>query len=198
MPIEDVFVTSLQRRAFRMLLADRHPVGLAELADDLQLDAGAVAAGVDDMAARGALRQDDQGRIVGAAGLSVVPDRHQLLLGGEPLWTWCAYDAIGILGGLGVSGTIISTSPSSGSTIEVRVTDGHPEPCSTVLFLAADTCCANTYEQWCPQVNFFEDQTAAEVWATQTDAAGRILSLEEASQLGASDWAPLTSTPPAS
>jgi hypothetical protein len=48
---------------------------------------------------------------------------------------------------LGASGTIISTSPSSGSIIEVRVSDGHPEPGSTVLFLAADTGCANTYEQ---------------------------------------------------
>jgi alkylmercury lyase len=189
MAIEDVFVTNLQRRAFRRLLADRHPVVLAELAHDLQLDAGAV----QDMAARGALRQDDQRRIVGAAGLSVVPDRHQLLLGGEPLWTWCAYDAIGILGALGASGTIISTSPSSGSTIEVRVSDGHPEAGSTVLFLAADT-----YEQWCPQVNFFEDQTAAEVWARRTGAAGRILSLEEASRLGASHWAPLTEKPPLS
>ena len=133
------------------------------------------------------------GPVVGSAGLSVVPDRHVIDLEGRSFWTWWAYDILGIVGALGVSGRALSPSPPSGEPIEVTFVRGRPQREDVVLFRpAADLVdgCENVYADWCPNSNLFEDQTSAESWSISR-GLGRIMGLEEASVRATSEWVPL-------
>ena len=50
-------------------------------------------------------------------------------------------------------------------------------------------CCENVYEEWCPNSNLFADAQRANQWAEQHGLRGRVMGLEEASDLGTADWA---------
>src|SRR6266508_403605 len=99
-------------------------------------------------ARQGRLRRDPAGAVSGSHGLSLTPTAHELLLenpaGRErQYWTWCAWDAVGILAALDASGRIRSTSPSSGAPIQLDFHHGHPrdpEPRLVVFFADTDCC----------------------------------------------------------
>jgi hypothetical protein len=50
------------------------------------------------------------------------------------------------------------------------------------------TSCQNVYEQWCPNGNLFASRELAEQWADQQSLPGRVLSLDEASDLATEAW----------
>ena len=143
------------------------------------------------MQSGGRIRVDQAGLVVGSAGLSVTRDRHQIELDGSRFWTWCAYDIFGIFGALEASGHALSPSPD-GRSIEVRFERGRPVNGDAVLFRPDEelmSSCSNVYEEWCPNSNMFGDADNARKWAGERGIKGRIMSLAEASQLGASAWA---------
>src|SRR2546428_5530135 len=90
----------LREAAFAVLLRDRRPLRLDELAGTTGLGAPAVRDLTTNLAAAGWIDIDDAGRITGAAGLSLATGPHALTLAGMPFRTWCAYDAIGIAAAL--------------------------------------------------------------------------------------------------
>ena len=138
---------------------------------------------------------DAEGKITGAAGLSVVPDRHEVEISGRRFWTWCAYDILGIFGALEADGSARSVSPANGETIDLTFAKGRPESAPAVLFRPDEslaTSCENVYEQWCPNSNLFPDKEAAVEWAQARKLKGQVLSLEEASALAAPEWRRLT------
>jgi hypothetical protein len=49
--------------------------------------------------------------------------------------------------------------------------------------------CENVYKEWCPNSNLFADFDKANRWAEQRGLRGRVLALDEASDLGTTDWA---------
>jgi len=51
------------------------------------------------------------------------------------------------------------------------------------------SCCENVYEEWCPNSNLFADADQANRWAEKRGMRGRVMELEEASDLGTPDWA---------
>src|SRR5215813_13301650 len=115
--MDDVSVAldgAVSRAAFRRLFRTGGAVPVADLVSDLDRPEQEIAEAVEDLEGEGRIRLDEQGRIVGAAGLSIGPDRHRIELGGRTFWTWCAYDILGIVGALGADGTARSTSPHSG------------------------------------------------------------------------------------
>jgi alkylmercury lyase len=182
--------------AFRRLLSTGKEADVAELAVDLGRPLEGIAAAVDDMNRQGRLRLDGEGRVFGAAGLSVASDRHEIDIDGRRFWTWCAYDIMGIFGALGASGLARSASALSGRPLEVRFRLGRPEPANVVLFRPDETsmsCCENVYEKWCPNSNFFETREAARTWSKEHGLDGRVLTLDEASDLATRDWEPLVS-----
>ncbi len=129
--------------------------------------------------------------MVGSAGLSVSKDRHVIELDGRRFRTWCAYDIFGVFGALEASGTALSPSPE-GRTMELRFERGRPVNGDAVLFRPDDdlmSCCENVYEEWCPNSNLFSDAANARKWAGERGLQGRVLTLAEASKLGAKDWA---------
>ena len=185
--------------AFRQLLASGVPVEVDSLASSMACPLGTVVSALDDLDRAGRIRRDDHGRVIGSAGLNVVPDRHRIELDGRTFWTWCAYDILGIFGASRATGTAFSRSPATGKAIRVRFHDGWPKMEGVVLFRPSDSyaeCCTNIYEEWCPNSNLFEDQKSAESWSTRRGLEGRILSLEEASELATGEWLPLFTRSP--
>ena len=176
--------------AFREILATGRPWDPAS-ALDLDIDPASVRAAIHHLVEVGRARTDQRGRVTAAAGLSTHPTEHHILIGFDPRWTNCAYDALGILGALGADGVIATRSPSSGAEIHVLFEGGRPVGSDAVLFLADQSCCSRPNEDWCPNVNLFEDRSSAERWGAEHDVAGRVVTLDEGTDLGAAEWRPL-------
>lgn len=181
--------------SFRLLLARSEPVGEEMLATETGIPPDRLNELLQELDQAGWIRRDDAANVVGSAGLSIRPDRHEIEVGGHQFWTWCAYDILGIFGALAASGRAFSPSPPSGQVIELNFVGGRPQQNDAVLFRPdADlmSCCENVYEEWCPNSNLFGSHVLAETWANDHGLKGRILSLEEASDLAAEEWRPLT------
>ena len=183
--------------AFRRLLHTGEPATTTQLADDLQKSEPTVRAAIDELHRQGQIRLDDDGRILGSAGLSIRPDRHQIDLDGRTFWTWCAYDFFGIFAALDASGHATTVTPDTGQTVRIDFRHGQPQETAYVLFLPADdpTCSADAYQQWCPHSNLFHSADAARKWAADHGVTGHVLTSTEATERGARAWRPLT-TPP--
>jgi hypothetical protein len=189
----------LRGAAFRRLLQAHEPVSAAQLAADLDRPEQDVRDVIDDLATQGRLRVDANGEVVGSAGLSIRPDRHEIDLGGRRFWTWCAYDIIGIFGALRATGRAWSRLSGDGSRVEIRFRDGHPEPTDLVLFLPEDeelaSSCTSMYDQWCPNSNLFRSAEAAAAWSSSHHVGGEILTMSQASDRGTRGWLPLAQAP---
>jgi hypothetical protein len=183
-PLDD---QALLARAFWLLLDQGRPVEVGALADALQREPAAVAAAVDRLAEAGLTRRDPVGRLLGSHGLSVTPTRHELTVDGTRRWTWCAYDAVGILGALAADGQVRSRSPHSGTPIELGFHGGRPAATEAVVFLAEGPC-RSVIDDWCPLVNLFEDDQAATAWARQHGIAGAARPVAQATRLGTAAW----------
>lgn len=177
--------------AFRALLATGHPVSAAGLAAGFGTSAAQVQAELERLDRCGQLRRDDEGRVVGSCGLSVVPSRHELQTGGRRFWTWCAYDAVGILGALRADGTVRSMSAATGRPLEVSFHLGLPETDTIVIVMPDASGCDNVVEEWCPQVNFIEDEQTARSWLRSKGQVAEVVPIAEASRRGAAAWATL-------
>ncbi len=181
----------IRQVAFRLLLAQSEPIDLGQLATATGINSERLSALLEDLDHAGRIRRDESGRVIGSAGLSVMPDRHEIELDGRKFWTWCAYDILGIFGALRASGRALSPSPT-GRPIEVMFDKGRPVDNRAVLFRPDDellSCCENVYEEWCPNSNLFADAEQAHRWGDQRGMRGRIMDLDEASDLGTTDWA---------
>jgi hypothetical protein len=125
--------------------------------------------------------------VTGSLGLSVQPTRHELLVGRRQRWTWCAYDAVGILGALGASGRVRSQSPDDDASIELVFEDGMPGPTDAVIFMA-DKRCESVVDDWCPLVNLFQDANSAAIWAGQRSLVGATVGVAQATAVGTAAW----------
>jgi alkylmercury lyase-like protein len=189
--------TALRTAAFRLLLERHEPVAP-------QLLANALGAPVEDVA-RDLQVLDDTGRVkldggavLGSLGLTLVPTNHRINIDGAEWNTWCALDALGILGALAVDGWIESTNPVTGDRFHIRTVKGVPDgyEASHVLFLADQSPVASVIDQWCPQVNFFVDEASAQAWAAGAGARGRCFDIPAAAELATRLWQPLLAPEP--
>ena len=140
---------------------------------------------------QGRAQLDDEGRLLGIAGLTVEPSRHRLTIGDETRWTWCALDAVGILGALEATGSIHSTDPRSGDPVDIGFEDGTPTGDAT-LFILGGYDGGNVIQDWCPMVNFFAARADAEAWVADNDVAGDIVSVAHVADNAAAMWRPVT------
>jgi Alkylmercury lyase len=201
---------TLLARAFHLLLDDRRPVSAARLAQALAGDLDQVEGTLAGLDQQGRIRRDQSGAVTGSHGLSLTPTPHELLLedhnGQEQrYWTWCAWDAVGILAALDASGRIRSTSPSSGAPIQLDFHHGRlrQDDSKLVVFFADTDCCTpatstgddpdrcgsgSVIDNWCPLVNFFEHADAAKAWAAEQSVGGTAVPLAEATAQGRAAW----------
>jgi len=185
----------IRTAAFRLLLAQDDAVSVGELVSATGIKREKVAEHLEELDRAGRIRRDRAGHVVGSAGLSVTNDRHEIELDGRRFWTWCGYDIFGIFGALEASGRALSPSPE-GRMMELRFERGRPVNGDAVLFRPDDelmSCCENVYEEWCPNSNLFSDAEKARKWAGERGIQGRVLTLTEASKLGAKEWADVVS-----
>ncbi len=185
--LEDLVIAS----GFRLLLAGAEPVTPPDLAAETGLPAEQVSQLMGQLERGGRLRRDAKGRLLAAAGLSLVPDRHEIELDGRRLWTWCAYDFLGIFAALGADGRALSPSPADGQAIEIRFVRGRPVQSRALLFRPDQELrdrCQNVYEEWCSNSNLFATRELAAGWARARGVPGRVLELEEASRLAGDNW----------
>jgi alkylmercury lyase len=178
-------------QAFNQLLSTGRPLTSRSLAARLGVSLAEGNQLVAMLRERGQVIVDDQERIVGAGGLSVVPSRHRIFIGGRSYWTWCAYDAVGIVGAVRGTGSAVSRSPLTGAGLEVRFWDGQPEPTGIVIFMAEGGMGRSLYDEWCPHVNFFEDEASALAWAAREGVEGLSLTVAKATAKGSVAWARL-------
>jgi alkylmercury lyase len=177
--------------AFRLLATRAEPIAPATLAEVTGITPERLAVVLDGLEAAGRIRRDKDGHVVGSAGLSVVPDRHEIELEGRRFWTWCAYDILGIFGALSASGRALTPSPTDGQPIEVAFLRGRPQRDDLVLFRPdanLEDGFENVYADWCPNSNLFATRELADGWAKQHETVGQVLDLSAASKLATGDW----------
>ncbi|MFQ5947760.1 MAG: organomercurial lyase [Acidimicrobiia bacterium] len=161
-----------------------------ELAAAAGLDIGQVDDILASRRAQGRVQFDDHGRLIGIAGLTIEPTRHQLHLGATTRWTWCALDAVGILGALQATGTVQSTDPRTGNPVGIDFTDGEPQG-DTTLFILGGYDGSNLVEEWCPLVNFFATPADAQAWVYANHLEGDIVSVARIAADAADMWRPV-------
>lgn len=188
--------TMIRGAAFRLLVTNAKPITPESLTAVTGMKGDRLDTLLDDLDRAGRIRRDEAGRVVGSAGLSVVPDRHEIEIEGRRFWTWCAYDILGIFGALHTNGSASSPIPGTGDVIQLDFIEGQPEKSNAVLF-RPDTelmsCCENVYEEWCPNSNLFVNRASARKWATEHGLQGRVLTLSEAADLATEAWKSMTS-----
>ena len=183
-------VAAIRSAGFTLLLETGRPVTVADLIAATDVPPDRVAEIFASVRARGRVEFDYEGRLIGLAGLTLTPGRHELTIDGTTRWTWCALDAIGILGALEASGTVTSTDPQMGETIEIEFTDGHPDT-DAHLFILGGFGEGNVREEWCPLVNFFSSRRAAEEWVAAEGLEGDVVAVADITPDAAAMWRPV-------
>lgn len=176
--------------ALLRLLAQGHPVPLASLAASLHRPEAAAAQGIQRLTN---VERDDQGRIVAAVGLSLLPTRHHFTVADRRLYTWCALDTLMYPALLGESASVSSPCPVTGAPIHLYVTSEgvqQLDPPNAVISLVvpeAEAASCDIRGTFCNIVHFFVSREAAQTWAAQQPAEQtlHILSVPAAFAVGA-------------
>lgn len=183
-------VTAVRSAGFHLLLDSGEPVEK----DDWAASAGLSRVELDDLLAsdevKGRVQFNDEGLLVGVAGLTVEPSAHKINIDGATRYTWCALDAVGILGALGIDGSVHSTDPETGDPIDISFTDGIPDGDAT-LFILGGYGGGNVISEWCPLVNFFASEDDATSWVEGKGLNGDIVSVAAIAHESAAMWLPV-------
>lgn len=184
---DDPLFATVRAIAFDLLLRTGHPITV----DDLGLAGGIAFAetgrSIDVLVAAGRVTVDDRGAVTGSLGLSVLETRHRLELAEGVRYTWCALDALGICGALGVSGRIVSTTVDN-QRVQIEFADGIPVGSAELAVLLPKRTPGPTVLCWCPLVNFFTSTEHALAWSCANDTPGDVIALPELAELGTRLW----------
>jgi alkylmercury lyase len=178
----------LREAAFAVLIRDRRPARLDDLARSTGLEPAAVCDLTATLAGAGWLDLDEAGRITGAAGLSLATGPHKLTIGGTPFRTWCAYDALGIAAALGADALVETACGQCGERIRLQFHGGVHERAGPERLWLADGG-EDLRGSFCtPTVLLCGDAHGA-AWADAQAGRGRLLNLAEGAGQGGSEWA---------
>jgi len=180
-------VAAIRSTGFKLLLDTGRPVAISDLVTATGIPAERVTEIIGNVRARGRVELDNENRLIGLAGLSLTPGRHEITIGGITRWTWCALDAIGILGALNATGTVKSTDPQTGHTITIAFNNGRPET-DAHLFILSGYSEDHVREEWCPRVNFFDGHDAASEWAAANGLDGDTIAVADVTGEAAAMW----------
>ncbi len=179
------------RAAFQALLAGDTP-----LVSDLARATASSPNEVDALVGR-SLMLDASGRVVGAAGLSLISARqHRLTLRGRQYWTWCAFDAIGIPAGLGEDALAETTCLQCGTPVRIEFEAGEMVRTSHAQARVWD---AQRMEgrgtlgpPHCALMNLFCSSEQLDNWrAEHPNEQGNIRNLVQVCELGRTEWGAL-------
>jgi alkylmercury lyase len=178
---------AVRRAAFRQLLSGR-AVAIEEVAADAGL-AGDTALEAADLVASVGMAEVDEGTIFGMDGLTTRRTRHRLVLGGVELWTWCAYDIVGIAAALVADAVGSTQCGGCGREIEVVIRKGRLEGGTAEVGWLPDESCSNVMAEFCPSALLFCSRSHLDQWrAREGIGSGAALDVESLAERGRSDW----------
>lgn len=160
---------TVRAAAFRLLLDKGQPMTMTSIAKGAGVDVATTIAVLEGFAETGNVSIAGD-RVIGIAGLSVEPTRHRVDVAAGRRWTWCALDAVGIVGAIG-DGFI--RSETADVAAELRIADGMLESTDLAVFVAEGYGLTSAVDQWCPLVNFFPNLESATAWAEANGVPGR-------------------------
>lgn len=124
---------------------------------------------------------DDQGRVTGFLGLSVVPTQHKLIVKGKTLYTSCALEAAILPQFLLLEALIESEDPVSGHKIQLSVNEDFldwTDPVPVFISWAEENHRSDKRQNFCQTSQFFASQKTAAEWLAE-NAGTSITNLEE-------------------
>jgi alkylmercury lyase len=183
--------SAIRAAAFRLLLQTGRSVTAAQIAAEIDAQPSTVEADLHRLDGAGRIRQNEAGHVIGSAGPSVALAAHELWLGPRRFWTWCAYDAVGIVAAVKANARSISRSPATGAPIQLQFVAGHPPASPVAVFFPDDRGSIRTINDWCVNANFFENREAAQSWSTPRKIPGKVIDLAKARRRGLEHWRPL-------
>ena len=140
---------------------------------------------------RGMLRRDDNSHVIGIAGLTIVPTQHEITIGDTTRWTWCALDAIGIIGAIGRGGRFTTTVPGSDAQATLEFTTDSTTDSSAVVFMADGFADWPGTDNRCTTVNLFPTAEQAEAWAATAGVTGEPITVTNLMADATEMWTPL-------
>src|SRR5437667_4682969 len=178
----------IREAAFAVLLAERRAITPDEIAAATGAPVSGLPAMLDQLAGAGWLDRDEDGRVTGAAGLSLTTGPHRIALDGTDFRTWCAYDAIGIAAALGADATIRTECAVCGASITLDTHAGRP-PADRPERLWLASGGTDLRADFCDPTVLLCSSEHAAVWAERQGGRGRVVDLVEGARLGAEGWA---------
>lgn len=178
----------LREAGFTLILRDRQPVEVTDLAAVAGIDVASAGGAVNALAQEGWVDLDESGRIVGAAGLSLSTGPHGLSLGGAAFRTWCAYDSLGIAAALAADGRIETNCGQCEAPIRLAFRAGNPERDGPERLWLAEGG-ADLRGSFCTPTVLLCGEEHGNAWADSQGGHGRLVGLAEAAHPGAADWA---------
>jgi alkylmercury lyase len=184
----------VRRIAFKMLLSGT-PAPIETVASAAGIAERTARQAASDVAAVGMAQLED-GDIVGMDGLTMRPTQHSLIIDDVQLWTWCAYDVVGIAAALGVSARGETQCGSCGRNLVVEIRDGVPATDGRNVGWLPSQACSNVMAEFCPSALLFCSKEHVEEWRVEAGATrGEALDLLSLAQRGREEWGQLVSTP---
>jgi Alkylmercury lyase len=178
----------IREAAFALLLTQRRPIALDEIATATGAPRAALPAMLDQLAGAGWVDRDAEGRITGSAGLSLTTGPHRFEIDGSEFRTWCAYDSVGIAAALRADAAIRTACAVCGRHIELGIVAGKPPTDRPErLWLAAGG--SDLRGDFCDPTVLLCSPEHAAIWAERQGDRGHAVDLAEAARLGAEGWA---------
>lgn len=178
----------LREAGFALLFRGRRPVDVAELAAAMGIDIKAAGGAVTTLAQAGWLDLDGAGRVIGAAGLSLVTGPHSLTLGAASFRTWCAYDALGIAAALSADGHAETTCGHCQAPISLAFLRGTPDRAGPERLWLAEGG-SDLRGSFCTPTVLLCGEEHGLGWAEAQGGHGQLLDLVEGARRGGADWA---------
>jgi len=132
---------------------------------------------------------DDNGCVFGFFGLTVNETSHKLIIDGQTIFTWCAFDALFIPQLLGSTAQIISICPATNNEIRLKISATGVESVDrenlvvSLLIPDVDKLSENVTTSFCHFVYFFHNSNIGEQWCKEHPGTF-LVSLEEAFEVG--------------
>lgn len=162
------------------------PVSPDQLADIWEMPIEQVRVILKQAEEHGQAEIDARGDLVGGV-LSLNPTPHEISIGNEDLYAWCAWDAIYAPGVIGKPAQIVSKDPVTGEMIQISMTPAglekvQPENAVVSVVGTEVDMRGGPESSRCTQMLFFGSRESAEQWR-QNRTGIFILTLEEAFEL---------------
>jgi len=168
-------------------LAKGEPVSLSTLAHATNRSVDNIKAIIDGWGSE--VHWDDNQHITGFFGLDLNRTAHQLEVGEQSLFTWCAWDTLFIPALLDQTVEITSNCPVTNQEIKLSISPSgiqSVQPEFTVISLIApdtDKIAENVTGTFCCHIHFFANREIGETWSAKNQGT-YIVSLEDAYLLG--------------